>query len=176
MLYSLRLDSEYTCSLNRVAFIPSMVDRWEQDLQQCLEADLDFAPRDFIAQHPEFAPRTLRRRHASIRHTVMKWLKKRAERGVQLSSMANLNTPQAQAAKGSTGGARNIPQAQATHGARNAPQAQPAKGSTGGARYTPQAQAAKGARNTPQAQAAKGARNTPQAQAGKGSTGGQGRP
>ena len=190
VLCSLRLDLEYTCTLNRVTFISSMSDHWAQELQQCLEADLDFALGDLIAQHPEIAPPTIRRRHASLRHTVMNRLKKRAERGVQSSSMANLNTSQAQAAKGARNtpqaqaakGARNTPQAQAAKGARNTPQAQAAKGARNtpqaqaakGARNTPQAQAAKGARSTPQAQAAKGARNTPQAQAAKGSTGGAG--
>ena len=172
VLCSLRSDLEDTCTLNRVTFISSMSDCWEQELQQCLEADLDFAPGDFIARHPEVAPRTIRRRHASIHNKLRNRLKKRSERGVRSSSIANLNTPQAQAAKGSTGGVRNTPQAQAAKGARNTPQAQAAKGSTGGVRNTPQAQAAKGSRNTPQAQAAKGARNTPQAQAAKGSTGG----
>ena len=70
--------------------------------------------------------------------------------------MANLNKPLAQAAKGSTGGVRNTPQAQPAKGARN----------------TLQAQAAKGTRNTPQAQAAKGTRNTPQSQRDKGIVGG----
>ena len=145
-----------------------MSDCGEQELQQCLEADLDFASGDFIARHPEVAPRTIRRRHASLRNKLRNRLKKRVERGVQSSSMANFNTPQAQAAKRSTGGVRNTPQAQAAKGAKNTPQAQAAKGSTGGVRNTPQAQAAKGAKNTPQAQAAKGAKNTPQAQAAKG--------
>ena len=154
VLCSLRLDLEYTCTLNRVTFISSMSDCWEQELQQCLEADLDFAPGDFIARHPEVAPPTIRRRHGSLRNKLRNRLKKRVERGVQSSSMANLNTPQAQAAKG----ARNTPQAQAAKGARN----------------TPQAQAAKGAKNTPQAQAAKGARNTPEAQHDKGIVGGHG--
>ena len=167
VLCSLRLDLDYTCTLNRVTFISSMSGCWEQELQQCLEADLDFALGDFIAWHPEVAPPTIRRRHASLRNKLRNRLKKRVERGVQSSSMANLNTPQAQAAKGSTGVLRNTPQAQAvkgsTGGVRNTPQAQAAKGG----RNRPQAQAAKGARNTPQAQAAKGARNTPQAQAAK---------
>ena len=167
VLCSLRLDLEYTCTLNQVTFISSMSDCWEQELQQCLEADLDFAPGDFIARHPEVAPRTIRRRHASLRNKLRNRLKKWVERGVQSSSMANLNTPQAQAAKGSTGVVRNTPQAQAAKGAKNTPQAQAAKGSTGVVRNTPQAQAAKGAKNTPQAQAAKGAKNTPQAQAAK---------
>ena len=101
VLCSLRLDLEYTCTLNRVTFISSMSDCWEQELQQCLEADLDFAPGDFIARHPEVAPRTIRRRHASLRNKLRNRLKKRVERGGQSSSMANLNTPQAQAAKGS---------------------------------------------------------------------------
>ena len=165
-----------------------MSDCWEQELQQCLEADLDFAPGDFIERHPEVAPPTIRRRHASLRNKLRNQLKKRVERGVESSSMANLNTPQAQAAKGAKNtpqaqaakGARNTPQAQAAKGAKNTPQAQAAKGARNtpqaqaakGARNTPQAQAAKGAKNTPQAQAAKGARNTPQAQAAKGSTGG----
>ena len=166
VLCSLRLDLEYTCTLNRVTFISSMSDCWEQELQQCLEANLDFAPGDFIARHPEVAPPTIRRRHASLRNKLRNRLKKGVERGVQSSSMANLNTPQAQADKGATGGARNTPQAQAAKGPRNTPQAQAAKS----ARNTPQAQAAKGARNTPQAQAAKGASNTPQAQATKGAT------
>ena len=129
-----------------------MSDCWREELQQCLEADLDFAPGDFIARHPEVAPPTIRCRHASLRNRLRNRLKKRVERGIQSSSMANLNTPQAQAAKG----AQDTPQAQAAKGARN----------------TLQAQAAKGAKNTPQAQAAKGARNTPQAQAAMGSTGG----
>ena len=170
VLCSLRLDLEYTCTLNRVTFISSMSDCWEQELQQCLEADLDFAPGDFIARHPEVAPRTIRRRHASLRNKLRNRLKKRVERGVQSSSMANLNTPQAQAAKG----AKNTPQAQAAKGAKNTPQAQAAKG----AKNTPQAQAAKGARNTPQANTAKGstggARNTPEAQRDKGIVGGHG--
>ena len=164
VLYSSRLDLEYTCALNRVTFIPSMSNRWEQELQQCLEADVDFDVGDFIAHHPQIAPPTIRRRHADMRQTLMKRLNKRAKRGVQLSSMASLNTAQAQAAKGSTGGTGNTPQAQAPKGARNPSQAQAAKG----AKNTSQAQAAKGARNTSQAQAAKGARNTSQAQAAKG--------
>ena len=169
-----------------------MSNRWEQELQQCLEADVDFDVGDFIVQHPHIAPPTIRRRHASMRHTLMKRLNKRALRGLQSSSMARLNTAQAQAAKGARNtsaaqaaegarntsaaqaakGARNTPAAQAAKGSaggkRNTPQAQAAKGSTGGTRNTPQAQAAKGTRNTPQAQAAKGTRNTPQAQAAKG--------
>ena len=180
----LRLDLEYTCTLNRVTFIPSMSNGWEQELQQCLEADVDFDVGDFIAQHPRIAPPTIRRRHASMRHTLMKRLNKRAKRGVQSSSMASLNRAQAQAAKGCTGGRGNTPQAQPAKGLRNTSQAQAAKGArntsatqdakgfTGGTRNTPQAQAAKGATNTSAAQAAKGSiggtRNTPQAQAAKG--------
>ena len=196
VLCSSRLDLEYTCTLNRVTFILSMSNRWEQELQQCLEADVDFDVGDFIVQHPQIAPRTIRHRHASMRHTLMKRLNKRAKRGLQPSSMASLNTAQAQAAKGarntsqaqaakgSTGGtrntsaaqaakgARNTSAAQAAKGARNTFAAQAAKGSTGGTRNTSAAQAAKGARNTSAAQAAKGARNTFAAQAAKGSTGG----
>ena len=168
VLYSSRLDLEYTCTLNRVTFIPSMSNRWEQELQQCLETDAHLDVGDFIAPHPQIAPRTIRRRHASLRQTLMKRLNKRAKRGVQSSSMASHNTAQAQAAKSSTGGARNTPQAQAAKGATNTSAAQAAKGSTGGTRNTPQAQAAKGLRNTSQAQAAKCARNTSQAQAAKG--------
>ena len=164
VLCSSRLDLEYTCTLNRVTFILSMSNRWEQELQQCLEADVDFDVGDFIVQHPQIAPPTVRRRHASMRHTLMKRLNKRAKRGLQSSSMASLNTAQAQAAKG----ARNTSQAQAAKGARNTSAAQAAKG----ARNTPAAQAAKGARNTSAAQAAKGERNTSAAQAAKGSTGG----
>ena len=77
VLCSLRLDLEYTCTLNRVTFISSMSDCWEQELQQCLEADLDFAPGDFIARHPEVAPRTIRRRHVSLRNKLRNRLKKR---------------------------------------------------------------------------------------------------
>ena len=163
VLCSSRLDLEYTCTLNRVTFILSMSNRWEQELQQCLEADVDFDVGDFIVQHPQIAAPTIRRRHASMRHTLMKRLNKRAKRGLQSSSMASLNTAQAQAAKG----ARNTSQAQAAKGARNTSAAQAAKG----ARNTPAAQAAKGARNTSAAQAAKGERNTSAAQAA-GSTGG----
>ena len=172
VLCSSWLDLEYTCTLNRVTFILSMSNRWEQELQQCLEAEVDFDFGDFIVQHPQTAPRTIRRRNASMRQTLMKRLNKRAQRGLQSSSMASLNTAKARAAKG----ARNTSQAQAPKGARNTPAAQAAKGSAGGTRNTAQAQAAKGTRNTPQAQAAKGStggtRNTPQAQAAKGSTGG----
>ena len=176
VLCSSRLDLEYTCTLNRVTFILCMSNRWEQELQQYLEADVDFDVGDFIVQHPEIAPPTIRRRHASMRHTLMKRLNKRAKRGLQSSSMASLNTAQAQAAKGARNtsqaqaakGARNTSAAQAAKGARNTPAAQAAKG----ARNTPAAQAAKGARNTSAAQAAKGERNTSAAQAAKGSTGG----
>ena len=168
VLCSLRLDLEYTCTLNRVTFILSMSNRWEQELQQCLEADVDFDVGDFIVQHPQIAARTIRRRHASMRQTLMKRLNKRAKRGLQSSSMASLNTAQAQAAKG----ARNTSQAQAAKGARNTSAAQAAKG----ARNTSAAQAAKGARNTSAAQAAKGStggtRNTPESQRDKGIVGG----
>ena len=196
VLCSSRLDLEYMCTLNRVMFILSMSNRWEQELQQCLEADVDFDVGDFIVQHPQVAPPTIRLRHASMRHTLMKRLNKRAKRGLQSSSMASLNTAQAQAAKGARNtsqaqaakGARNTSAAQAAKGARNTSAAQAAKGSTGGTRNTSAAQAAKGARNTSAAQAAKGstggttnnsaaqaakgARNTSAAQAAKGSTGG----
>ena len=169
VLCSSRLDLECTCTLNRVTFIPSMSNRLEQELQQCLEADVDFNVGDFIAPQPQIAPSTIRRRHASMRQTLMKRLNKQTKRGVQSPSMASLNTAQAQAAKGSTGGTRNTPQAQAAKGARNT---QAAKGSMGGTRNSPQAQASKGARNTCAAQVAKGStggtRNTSQAQAAKG--------
>ena len=186
VLCSSRLDLEYTCTLNRATFILSMSNRWEQELQQCLEADVDFDVGDFIVQHPLIPPPTIRRRHASMRHTLMKRLNKRAKRGMQSASMASLNTAQAQAAKG----ARNTSAVQAAKVARNTPVAQSAKGSAGGIRITSAAQAAKGARNTSAAQAAKGstggtrntsaaqgakgARNTSAAQAAKGSTGGTG--
>ena len=165
VLCSSRLDLEYTCTLNRVTFILSMSNRWEQELQQCLEADVDFDVGDFIVQHPQIAPPTIRCRHASMRHTLMKRMNMRAKRGLQSSSMASLNTAQAQAAKG----ARNTSAAQAAKGAKHTPAAQAAKGSTGGTRNTSAAQAAKGARNTSAAQAAKGARNTSAAQAAKSS-------
>ena len=168
VLCSSRLDLEYTCTLNPVTFILSMSNRWEQELQQCLEADVDFDVGDFIVQHPQIARRNIRRRHASLRHTLMKRVNKRAKGGLQSSSMASLNTGQAQAAKG----ARNTSAAQAAKGARNTPAAQAAKGSTGGTGNTSAAQAPKGARSTYAAQAAKGARNTSAAQAAKGSTGG----
>ena len=148
------LNLEYRCTLNRDMFIPSMSNRWEQELQQCLEADVHFDVGDFIAHHPQIAPPTIRRRHASMRQTLMKRLNKRAKHGVQSSSMASLNTAQAQAAKGSTGSTGNRPQAQDAKGAKNTSAAQAAKGSTGGTRNTLQAQAAKGFRNTSQAQAA----------------------
>ena len=168
VLCSSWLDLEYTCTLNRVMFILSMSNRWKQELQQCLEADVDFDVGDFIVQHPRIGPQTIRQRHASMRHTLMKRLNKRAKCGLQSSSMASLNTAQAQAAKG----ARNTSQAQAAKGARNTSAAQVAKGSTGGTRNTSAAQAAKGSTggttNTSAAQAAKGARNTSAAQAAKG--------
>ena len=134
VLCSSRLDLEYTCTLNGVTFIPSMSNCWEQELQQCLEADVNFDVGDFIARHPQIAPRTIRRRHASMRQTLMKRVNKRAKRGVQSSSMASVHTAQAQAAKGCTGGRGNTPQAQAAKGATNTSAAQAAKGSTGGTR------------------------------------------
>ena len=164
VLCSSRLDLEYTCTLNRVTFIPSMSNRWEQELQRCLEADVDFDVGDFIARHPQIAPRTIRRRHASMRQTLMKRLNKRAKGGVQSSSMASLNTAQAQAAEGCTWGRGNTPQVQAAKGSRNTSAAQAAKGASN----TSAAQAAKGTRNTSAAQAAKGSRNTSAAQAAKG--------
>ena len=62
VLCSSWLDLEYTCTLNRVTFIPSMSNCWEQELQQCFEADVDFDVRGFIAQHPQIAPPTIQRR------------------------------------------------------------------------------------------------------------------
>ena len=127
VLCSSRLDLEYTCTLNRVTFILSMSNRWEQELQQCLEADVDFDVGDFIVQHPQIAPPTIRRRHASMRHTLMKRLNKRAKRGLRSSSMAVLTRHKRKPPR-----VQGTSQAQAAKGARNTSAAQAAKGSTGG--------------------------------------------
>ena len=44
------------CTRDRVMFIVSTSNHRDQELQQCLEADLDFPVGDFIVQRPFAAP------------------------------------------------------------------------------------------------------------------------
>ena len=90
-----------------------MSNRWEHELQQCLETDIDFPVAEFIKLHSKVPQRTIRRRHAQFRATLMKRLQKRAALGIQAATVASLNTPESQAAKGSSGGKKNTPESQA---------------------------------------------------------------
>ena len=58
-----------------------MSNRWEHELQQCLDTDIDFPVAEFIKLHSEVPPRTIRRRHAQLRATPMKRLQKRSHLG-----------------------------------------------------------------------------------------------
>ena len=78
-----------------------MSNRWEHELQQCLDTDIDFPVAECIKLHSEVPQRTIRRRHAQLRGTLMKRLQKRAALGIQAATVASLNTPEFQAAKGS---------------------------------------------------------------------------
>ena len=166
-----------------------MSNRWEHELQQCLDTDIDFPVAEFIKLHSEVPQRTIRRRHAQLRATLMKRLQKRAALGIQATTVASLNTPESQAAKGSSGGKKNtaesqaakgkknIAESQANKGKKNTAESQAAKGSSGGKKNTAESQADKGKKNTAESQAAKGSsggkRNTAQSQAAKGSSGGK---
>ena len=107
----------------------------------------------------------------------MKRLQKRAALGIQASTVASLNTPESQAAKGSCGGKRNTAESQADKGKNNTAESQAAKGSSGGKKNTSESQAIKGKKNTAESQAAKGSaggkKNTAESQAAKGSCGGK---
>ena len=48
-----------------------MSNRWEHELQQCLDTDIDFPVAEFIKLHTEVPPPTIRRRHAQLRATLM---------------------------------------------------------------------------------------------------------
>ena len=141
-------------------------------MQQCLDTDIDFPVAEFIKLHSEVPPRTIRRRHAQLRATLMKRLQKRAALGIQASTVASLNTPESQAAKGSCGGKRNTAESQADKGKNNTAESQAAKGSSGGKKNTSESQAIKGKKNTAESQAAKGScggkKNTSESQADKG--------
>ena len=138
-----------------------MSNRWEDELQQCLDTDIDFPVAEFIKLHSEVPQPTIRRRHAQLRATLMKRLQKRAALGIQASTVASLNTPESQTAKGSCGGKRNTVESQA------------AKGSCGGKKNTSESQRDKGKKNTAESQAIKGKKNTAESQAAKGSAGGK---
>ena len=153
-----------------------MSNRWEHELQQCLDTDIDFPVAEFIKLHSEVPPRTIRRRHAQLRATLMKRLQKRAALGIQASTVASLNTLESQVAKGSCGGKKNTAESQADKGKKNTAESQAAKGSCGGKKNTAESQAAKGScggkKNTAESQADKGKKNTAESQAAKGSFGG----
>ena len=150
-----------------------MSNRWEHELQQCLDTDIDFPVAEFIKLHSKVPPPTIRRRHAQLRATLMKRLQKRAALGIQASTVASLNTPESQAAKGSCGGKRNTAESQADKGKNNTAESQAAKGSCGGKKNTSESQADKGKKNTAESQAIKGKKNTAESQAAKGSAGGK---
>ena len=154
-------------------------------MQQCLDTDIDFPVAGFIKLHSEVPPPTIRRRHAQLRATPMKRLQKRAALGIQAATVASLNTPESQAAKGSSEGKKNTAQSQANKGSsggkKNTAELQAAKGSCGGRKNTAEFQAAKGSsggkKNTAESQAAKGSsggkKNTTESQAAKGSSRGK---
>ena len=138
-----------------------------------LDTDIDFPVAEFIKLHSEVPQRTIRRRHAQLRATLMKRLQKRAALGIQAATVASLNTPESQAAKGSSGGKKNTAESQANKGKKNTAESQAAKGSSGGKKNTAESQAAKGKKNTAESQANKGKKNTAESQAAKGSSGGK---
>ena len=72
-----RLDLVCTCTPDRVLFIVSMSNRWEQELQQSLDVDLELDATSFISPHPEIAPHTIRRCDATVRGTLLNCLKNR---------------------------------------------------------------------------------------------------
>ena len=148
-----------------------MSNGWEHELQRCLDTDVDFPVAEFIKQHNEVPPRTIRRHHAQLRATLMKRLQKRTALGIQAATLASLNTPQSQAAKGSCGGKKNTAASQANKGKKNTAESQAAKGSCGGKKNTAESQAAKGSsggkKNTAASQANKGKKHTAESQANK---------
>ena len=173
-----------------------MSNRWEHELQRWSDTDIDFPVAPFIKLHSEVPPPTIRQRHAQLRATLMKRLQKRTALGIQAATVASLNTPESQAAKGScggknntesqaakgsSGGKKNSAQSQAAKGSsggkKNTAESQTAKGSSGGKKNTAESQAAKGSsggkKNTAESQASKGKRNTAESQAAKGSCGGK---
>ena len=93
-----------------------MSDRWEQELQQCLDTDIDFLVSEFIKSHSEVPQPTIRRRHAQLRAGLMKRLQKRAALRIQAATVASFNTPESQAAKGSSEGKKSTAESQAANG------------------------------------------------------------
>ena len=106
-----------------------MSNRWEHELQQCLDTDIDFSVAEFIKMHSEVPPPTIRRRHAHPRAALMKRVQKRTALEIQAATVASLNTPESQAANGSCAGKKNSAESQA------------AKGSSGGKKNTAESQA-----------------------------------
>ena len=102
----------------------------------------------------------------------MKRLQKRAALGIQAATVASLNTPESQAAKGSFGGKKNTAESQADKGKKNTAESQAAKGSSRGKKNTSKSQANNGKKNNAESQAAKGSsggkKNTAESQANKG--------
>ena len=146
---------------------------WEHESQRCFDTDIDFPVAEFIKLHSEVPPPTICRRHAQLRATSIKRLQKRTALGIQAATVASLNTPESQGAKGSLGGKKNTAESQANKGKNNTVESQAAKGSCGGKRNTVECQADKGRKNTAESQAEKGKKNTAESQAAKGSFGGK---
>ena len=96
-----------------------MSNRWEHEWHQCLDKEIDLPVAEFIKLHSEVPKLTIRRRHAQLRATRMKRLQKRAALGIQAATVASLNTPESQAAKGSSGGKKNTAESQANKGKKN---------------------------------------------------------
>ena len=105
-----------------------MSNRWGHELQQCLDTDIDFPVAEFIKLHTEVPQPAIRRRHAQLCVMMMKRLPKRAALGIQAATVASLNTPESQAAKGSSGGKKNTTESQADKGTKNTAESQAAKG------------------------------------------------
>ena len=149
-----------------------MSHRWEHELQRCLDIDIDFPVAEFIKLHSEVPPPTIRRRHARLRATLIKRLQKRNALGIQVATVASLNTPESQAVKGSSRGKKNTAESQANKGKKHTAESQANKGK----KNTAKSQAAKGScggkKNSAKSQANKGKKNTAESQAAKGSCGG----
>ena len=94
----------------------TMSNCWEHKLRQCLDIDVHFPVAEFIKLQSEVPRPTIRRRHAELRVTLMNRLQNRTALGIQAATVASLNTPESQAAKGSCGGKKNSAESQATKG------------------------------------------------------------
>ena len=141
-------------------------------MQQCLDTDIDFPVAEFVKLHSEVPQPRIRRQHAQLRATLMKRLQKRAALRITAATVASLNIPESQAAKGSSGGKKNSAESQANKGKKNTVESQVAKGLSGGKKNTSESQADNGKKNPAESPAAKGPsgtkKNTAESRADKG--------